>query len=68
MLIGGVISIDSKRMNGVPVFNGSRVTIETLVDHIQADGVTLEDFFEGFPEITKEQVSKVLDLLHENPS
>jgi len=53
-----VVSIESERMSGEPCFKGTRVPIKTLFDHIDK----LDEFFDGFPSVTHEQVNKVLSL------
>lgn len=53
-----VVSIDPERMSGEPCFKGTRVPIKTLFDHIDK----LDEFFDGFPSVTHEQVNKVLSL------
>lgn len=53
-----VVSIDPERMSGEPCFKGTRVPIKTLFDHLDK----LDEFFDGFPSITPEQVNQVLSL------
>ena len=53
-----VVSIDKERMGGEPCFKGTRVPIKTLFDHIDK----LDEFFDGFPSVTHEQVNNVLSL------
>lgn len=48
-------------MSGAPVFAGTRVTIKTLFDYLE-QGQTIEDFLEGFPSVTREQVLNLLEL------
>jgi uncharacterized protein (DUF433 family) len=48
-------------MGGTPVFAGTRVPIQTLLDYLKA-GESIDDFLEGFPTVTREQI---LDLLEE---
>ncbi|MBF0289871.1 MAG: DUF433 domain-containing protein [SAR324 cluster bacterium] len=55
------ISIDPEIMGGEPCFDGTRVPIRNLFDHIE-DGAPLEDFFAGFPRVNKKQVIEVLEL------
>lgn len=52
---------DSEMLDGNPVFKGTRVTIETLFDHIQA-GNTLDEFLQDFPAVTKAQAMAVLKI------
>ena len=47
-------------MSGTPVFRGTRVPVQTLLDHIEA-GETIDDFLEGFPSVTREQVVAFLE-------
>jgi uncharacterized protein (DUF433 family) len=42
-------------MGGTPVFCGTRVPVQTLLDYLEA-GETIDDFLEGFPSVTREQV------------
>jgi len=53
-----VVSIDPERMSGEPCFKNTRVPIKTLFDHIDK----LDEFFDGFPSVTREQANKVLSL------
>lgn len=55
-----VISHDTDVMGGVPVFSGTRVPVQTLLDYLEA-GETIDDFLEGFPSVTKEQVVTFLE-------
>jgi uncharacterized protein (DUF433 family) len=41
-------------MSGTPVFCGTRVPVQTLLDYLQG-GETIDDFLEGFPTVTREQ-------------
>mgnify|MGYP003402174267 CR=1 FL=1 len=43
------------------VFAGTRVPIKNLFDYLE-DGDSLEDFIEGFPPVTREQVVAVLEM------
>ena len=52
---------DAERINRKPVFAGTRVSIETLFDHIQA-GNTLDEFLQDFPTVTKAQAMAVLKI------
>jgi uncharacterized protein (DUF433 family) len=42
-------------MGGTPFFCGTRVPVATLLDYLKA-GETIDDFLEGFPSVTREQV------------
>jgi len=42
-------------MGGAPVFAGTRVPVQTLLDYLEA-GESIDDFLEGFPSVTRQQV------------
>ncbi len=42
-------------LGGTPVFAGTRVPIQTLLDYLEA-GETIDEFLEGFPTVSREQV------------
>lgn len=48
-------------MSGAPVFNGTRVTIQTLFDYLE-DGYSVEDFLKVFDWVKKEDVIEILEL------
>lgn len=66
-----VVCRDPEIMGGAPVFCGTRVPVETLLDYLEA-GETIDDFLQGFPSVTREQVIAFLeeakDLLVESVS
>ncbi|MDX1999061.1 MAG: DUF433 domain-containing protein [Thermoanaerobaculia bacterium] len=47
-------------MGGTPVFAGTRVPVQTLLDYLEA-GESLDDFLEGFPSVKREQVITFLE-------
>lgn len=55
------ISIDPEILGGQPVFKGTRVPIESLFDHLEA-GVSLDEFLEDFPTVTKDQATAALEV------
>jgi uncharacterized protein (DUF433 family) len=61
MDIKGIINIDPEILSGQPVFTGTRVPVETLFDHLEA-GVSLDEFLEDFPGVSKEQAISLLDI------
>jgi uncharacterized protein (DUF433 family) len=48
-------------MSGIPVFKGTRVPIQTLIDHLEA-GDGLDVFLADFPTVTREQAVMVIEL------
>ncbi|OGU33552.1 MAG: hypothetical protein A2057_06030 [Ignavibacteria bacterium GWA2_35_9] len=57
----GAVNIDPEIMGGTPVFNGTRVPIQTLFDYIES-GETLEEFLDDFPTVSQDQVVEVLKM------
>ena len=55
-----VISCNSNVMGGTPVFADTRVPIQTLLDYLEA-GESIDDFLQGFPAVTREQVVTFLE-------
>ena len=55
-----VISVSPEIMSGTPVFTGTRVPIQTLLDYLTA-GDSIDDFLDGFPTVTREQVITFLE-------
>jgi uncharacterized protein (DUF433 family) len=47
-------------MGGSPVFRGTRVPVQTLIEYLEA-GDSISDFLEGFPTVTKQQVIAFLE-------
>ncbi len=47
-------------MGGAAVFRGTRVPLQTLLDYLEA-GESIDDFVEGFPSVTREQVIAFLE-------
>jgi uncharacterized protein (DUF433 family) len=55
-----VISRSTDVMGGTPVFYGTRVPVQTLLDYLEA-GDTIDEFLEGFPSVQREQVIAFLE-------
>ena len=51
-------------LGGTPVFAGTRVPIQTLLDYFAA-GDRLDDFLDQFPTVTREQAVAFLELAKE---
>ena len=47
-------------MGGTPVFAGTRVPVQTFIDYIKG-GESIDDFLDGFPTVSKEQVIAFLE-------
>ena len=48
-------------LGGTPVFNGTRVPIQTLIDYLEGRGQSIDEFLEGFPTVSREQVIAFLE-------
>ena len=55
-----IISASPKIMGGRPVFTGTRVPVQTLLDYLKA-GESIDDFLDGFPTVTREQVIALVE-------
>ena len=55
------ININPEILGGQPVFRGTRVPIEALFMHLEK-GISLDDFLDDFPSVTKEQAVAVLEI------
>ena len=54
------ITVDPEILSGAPVFSGTRVPVSALLDNLEA-GVSLDEFLENFPTVTREQAVRVLE-------
>lgn len=54
-----VVSSSKDVMGGTPVFTGTRVPTQTLIDYLTA-GDSIDEFLEGFPTVGREQVVEFL--------
>jgi uncharacterized protein (DUF433 family) len=55
-----VVSRNVEVMGGTPVFRGTRVPVQTLLDYLEA-GESIDEFLEGFPAISRAQVIAFLE-------
>ena len=55
------ITIDPDIVSGTPVFRGTRVPVEALINNLEA-GLTLDAFLEDFPTVIREQALQVLEF------
>lgn len=54
-----IISHSADVMGGTPVFAGTRVPVQTLLDYLEA-GETIDDFLDGFPTVSQDQITVFL--------
>ena len=55
------ITVDPEIVSGTPVFRGTRVPIDALINNLEA-GLTLDEFLDNFPSVTREQALQVLEF------
>jgi len=55
-----IVHSDPEIMGGTPVFVGSRVPLQNLIDYLEG-GESIEDFLDGFPSVKREQVIAVIE-------
>jgi uncharacterized protein (DUF433 family) len=60
-----VISRSPDIMSGAPVFAGTRVPVQSLLDYI-AGGHSLEEFLDDFPTVQREQALRLLQTLKDS--
>ena len=55
-----VITRDSEVLGGTPVFSGTRVPFQALLDYLEG-GQTLNEFLDDFPTVTREAAVHALE-------
>jgi uncharacterized protein (DUF433 family) len=55
-----VVSRDPDVMGGTPVFPGTRVPVQILLDYLEA-GESIDDFLAGFPSVSRAQIIGFLE-------
>ena len=58
--IAGIIHSDPEIMGGTPVFAGTRVPLQNLIDALEG-GDSIGEFLEAFPTVKREQVIAVIE-------
>lgn len=56
----GIVHSDPEILGGTPVFVGTRVPLQNLVDYLEG-GESIEDFLDAFPTVQREQVIAVIE-------
>jgi len=57
---GSVVHSDPEILGGTPVFVGTRVPVQTLVDYLEG-GYSVDEFLDNFPSVRREQVNTFLE-------
>ena len=55
-----IIHSDPEILGGTPVFVGTRVPVQALIDYLKA-GRSLDEFLDDFPSVTREQAVTALE-------
>jgi len=53
------ITVNPKQMGGVPCMRGLRIPVATVVDMV-ADGMTVHEILEAFPDLQEEDITEAL--------
>lgn len=56
-----LITSSPDRLGGTPVFTGTRVPVQSLIDYLEG-GESLDDFLDQFPSVSREHAIAVLEL------
>lgn len=59
-----VFQSDPEILGGTPIFTGTRVPVQNLVDYLEG-GETIDDFLAGFPTVNREQVIAFIEAAKE---
>jgi uncharacterized protein (DUF433 family) len=59
--MSSVVDVNPEILSGTPVFVGTRVPVQTLIDYLEG-GDRLDDFLQDFPTVSREQAVAALEL------
>ena len=59
-MVEPVVTCSQDILGGTPVFAGTRVPIQTLIDYLEG-GESIDEFLKGFPTVEREQVIAFLE-------
>ena len=62
--LADVFRSDPEIMGGTPVFTGTRVPVQNLVDYLEG-GESIDDFLAGFPTVKRKQVIGFIEAAKE---
>ena len=62
--LAGIVDSDPEIMGGTPVFVGTCVPLQNLIDYLEG-GESFEDFLDGFPSVKREQVRAVIEAANQ---
>lgn len=58
------VTVDPGKMGGVPCVRGLRIPVSTVVGMV-AEGMTVEQILEAYPDLEKEDISEALQFAAE---
>jgi uncharacterized protein (DUF433 family) len=58
--VRGIISKDPEVLGGTPVFHGTRVPFQALLDYLEG-GQTLDEFLDDFPTVSRDAAISALE-------
>jgi uncharacterized protein (DUF433 family) len=59
--MSSVVDVNPEILSGTPVFVGTRVPVQTLIDYLEGSD-RLDDFLQDFPTVSREQAVAALEL------
>jgi uncharacterized protein (DUF433 family) len=59
--LSSVVDVNPEILSGTPVFVGTRVPVQTLIDYLEGSD-RLDDFLQDFPTVSREQAVAALEL------
>ena len=59
--LSSVVETNPEILSGTPVFIGTRVPVQTLIDYWEA-GDSLDDFLQDFPTVSREHAIAAIEL------
>ena len=62
--VNNIIISNTGILSGTPVFQGTRVPVQTLLDYLEA-GDSIDTFLDDFPTVTRAQVVAALEVAKE---
>ena len=62
MVSSKVIQRSPEILGGTPVFRGTRVPVQALIDYLE-EGRSLDEFLEDFPTVSRPQATEALEDL-----
>lgn len=57
---GRIVHSDPEILSGTPVFVGTRVPLQTLVEYLEG-GYSVDEFLDNFPSVRHQQVDALLE-------